>query len=75
MSSLSRSEASTPGLAPNPATTAPKDGRVIKGYFVHNSDAGADMIAVSWDPSRDCWVNLIREPVPEHLRLEAWGEH
>ena len=60
-------------VASNPAATAPRDGRVIRGWFRHADEAGAGVHAVSWDADRACWVNLVGEPVPDHLRLEAWG--
>ena len=41
-------------VAPHPAETAPKDGRVIRGWF--RFDGGAPVIAVSWDEERATWV-------------------
>lgn len=64
----------TAGPAPNPAETAPTDGRVIRGYFIHATEAGADFHVVAWDRDRECWVNALGEALPAHLRLEAWGE-
>ncbi len=58
-------------IAPHPAETAPKDGRVIRGWF--RFDGGAQLIAVSWDVARIEWVNLAGEPVPKGATLQAWG--
>jgi len=60
-------------LARQPAATAPRDGRVIRGWFLHANEAGADVHAVSWECDLACWVNLIGEPVPDHLQLAGWG--
>ena len=60
-------------IAQQPASTAPRDGRVIRGWFWHVDEAGADVHAVSWDVARACWVDLLGEPVPDHLQLRAWG--
>jgi hypothetical protein len=59
-------------IAPHPAETAPKDGRVIRGWF--RFDGGAQLIAVSWDRNRSTWVNLTGEPVSERATLKNWGE-
>jgi hypothetical protein len=58
-------------IAPHPAETAPKDGRVIRGWF--RFDGGAQLIAVSWDLEHAAWVNLIGEPVPNNATLKNWG--
>ena len=57
-------------IAPHPAETAPKDGRVIRGWF--RFDGGAHLIAVSWDLERSTWVNLLGEPVAKGV-LKNWG--
>lgn len=54
-----------------PAETAPKDGRVIRGWFTF--DGGAHLIAVSWDAERAVWTNLASEPVPKSVVLKNWG--
>lgn len=59
-------------IAPHPAETAPKDGRVIRGWF--RFEGGAQMIAVSWDRERETWVTLTGDPVAPHLKLGNWGE-
>ncbi len=58
-------------IASNPAETAPKDGRVIRGWF--RFDGGAQLIAVSWNAEQSAWVNLAGEPVPEGVVLKNWG--
>ena len=58
-------------IAPYPAETAPKDGRVIRGWF--RFEGGAQLIAVSWDAKRSTWVNLAGEPVPNDVVLKNWG--
>ena len=58
-------------IAPHPAETAPKDGRVIRGWF--RFDGGAQLIAVSWDLERSAWINLLGEPVLKGV-LKNWGE-
>lgn len=63
----------TNSLAPFRPEDAPRDGTVIRGYFVHTVEAGAGFHAVSWDSARSTWANLLGEPLPAHLRLEAWG--
>lgn len=59
-------------LSPHPAETAPKDGRVVRGWF--RIEGGALLIAVSWAPDRSTWVTLTGEPVPTGAKLESWGE-
>jgi hypothetical protein len=59
-------------IAPYPAETAPKDGRVIRGWF--RFAGGAQLIAVSWDAARSAWVNLTGDPVPNDAMLKNWGE-
>lgn len=58
-------------IAPHPAETAPKDGRVIRGWF--RFEGGAQLIAVSWDRDRSVWVNLAGESVPQGAVLKNWG--
>ncbi len=60
-----------PVIASHPAETAPKDGRVIRGWF--RFDGGAQLIAVSWDGERSAWVNLLGEPVLKGV-LKKWGD-
>ncbi len=60
-----------PVIASHPAETAPKDGRVIRGWF--RFDGGAQLIAVSWDGERSAWVNLLGEPVLKGV-LKNWGD-
>ncbi len=55
-------------IAPHPAETAPKDGRVIRGWF--RFDGGAQLIAVSWHREHAAWVNLIGKPVPKGTLLK-----
>jgi hypothetical protein len=57
-------------IAPFPAETAPKDGRVIRGWF--KFEGGAHLIAVSWCSERSAWVNLKGEPVAKGA-LKNWG--
>jgi hypothetical protein len=59
-------------IASYPSETAPKDGRVIRGWF--KFEGGAQLIAVSWDPDRSTWVNLLSEPVPKAAALKNWGD-
>jgi hypothetical protein len=59
-------------IAPHPAETAPKDGRVIRGWF--RFDGGAQLIAVSWDRGRSAWVNLAGQLLPNGAELKNWGE-
>lgn len=58
-------------LAPHPADTAPKDGRVIRGWF--SFEGGARMVAVNWCPDRSTWVDLLGNPIPEGEVLKNWG--
>jgi len=58
-------------IAPHPAETAPKDGRVIRGWF--RFEGGAQLIAVSWDAEQAGWVDLTGEPVPQGAVLKNWG--
>ncbi|WP_293682809.1 hypothetical protein [uncultured Phenylobacterium sp.] len=58
-------------IAPHPTETAPKDGRVIRGWF--RFAGGAQLIAVSWDRELATWVNLVGEPIPEGATLKNWG--
>jgi hypothetical protein len=59
-------------IAPHPSETAPKDGRVIRGWF--KFEGGAQLIAVSWNPDRLTWVNLLSEPVPKAATLKNRGD-
>jgi hypothetical protein len=59
-------------IAPHPAESAPKDGRVIRGWF--RFEGGAQLIAISWDAERSAWVNLAGEPIPEGAAFKNWGE-
>ena len=59
-------------IAPHPAEIAPKDGRVIRGWF--KFDGGAQLIAVSWDHERSAWVIPMGETVPKGAVLKNWGE-
>jgi hypothetical protein len=43
-------------IAPHPADTAAKDGRVIRGWF--RFPGGARMVAVSWRDEKQGWVDL-----------------
>jgi hypothetical protein len=58
-------------VAPHPAVTAPKDGRVIRGWF--QFDGGAQLVAVSWNRELMAWVNLVGEPVRSVAVLKNWG--
>ena len=60
-----------PVIASHPAETAPKDRRVVRGWF--RFDGGAQLIAVSWDGERSAWVNLLGEPVLKGV-LKNWGD-
>ena len=59
-------------IAPHPADTAPKDGRVIRGWF--GFEGGARLVAVSWDPERSAWVDLLGKPISQGEVLKNWGE-
>jgi hypothetical protein len=59
-------------IAPHPAETAPKDGRVIRGWF--RFDGGARLVAVSWCLDQSAWVDLLGQPLPEGETLKNWGE-
>lgn len=61
-----------PVIAPHPAETAPKDGRVIRGWF--RFDGGARLVAVSWRLDQSAWVDLLGQPLPEGETLKNWGE-
>lgn len=58
-------------LAPNPAETAPQDGRVIRGWFIW--PAGAQMAAVSWSKDLGGWIDLTGEEVPAGWTLGSWA--
>lgn len=58
-------------ITPHPAETAPKDGRVIRGWL--RFDGGAQLIAVSWDPEGATWVDLTGELVCTGAVLKNWG--
>jgi hypothetical protein len=51
--------------------TAPKDGRVYRGYFERTVPRGAMFMAVSWDSQRG-WVDLQDQEVGGEWRLSAW---
>lgn len=59
-------------IAPHPAETAPKDGRVIRGWF--RTEGGAQLIAVSWCQKREVWLTLKGDVVPAGVVLKTWGE-
>ena len=59
-------------LDPRPAETAPKDGRVYRGYFERADPKGAMFAAVSWKPELG-WVDLQGREVGEDWRLSAWS--
>ena len=59
-------------LASHAANTAPKDGRVYRGYFERASPKGVMTRAVSWSADRG-WVDLSGEPVDAGWRLSAWS--
>ena len=59
-------------IAPHPAETAPKDGRVIRGWFRFNG--GAQLIAVSWDSAHEQWVDLAGKPAAVGGVLKNWGD-
>lgn len=58
-------------IAPHPAETAPKDGRVIRGWF--RIEGGARLVAVSWCRERSTWVDLLGAPLPKAEVLKNWG--
>lgn len=58
--------------ASEPAATAPRDGRVIRGYFVR--ELGSVVVAAAWSAERSAWVDRQGVPVAEAWRLDAWGE-
>jgi hypothetical protein len=60
-------------IAPHPAETAPKDGRVIRGWF--RFEGGARLVAVSWCGERSSWVDLLGKPLPKGEVLKNWGEN
>jgi hypothetical protein len=45
----------------------------FRGWFWHANEAGVDVYAVSWNAGRACSVDLLGEPIPEHLQLAGWG--
>ena len=59
-------------LAPHRPETAPKDGRVYRGYFERSSPRGSMVKAVSWSPEHG-WIGLDGEPMGEEWRLAAWS--
>lgn len=59
-------------IAPHPAETAPKDGRVIRGWF--RFEGGARLVAVSWSPQDAAWVDLLGAPLSKGEVLKNWGE-
>ena len=59
-------------LAHNSAQTAPKDGRVYRGYFERADPQGAMVKAVSWDAKLG-WVDLLGHSVDRTWRLSAWS--
>ncbi len=59
------------GLLPHPASTAPKDGRVYRGYFERPGPRGAIIIATSWTEERG-WVDLEGHEIGAEWRLSAW---
>ncbi|OJU11795.1 MAG: hypothetical protein BGN86_12165 [Caulobacterales bacterium 68-7] len=59
-------------LAPNPAETAPRDGRAIRGWF--RWEGGAAFFTVSWSREKQAWVDLVGQPLATDFRLSAWGE-
>jgi hypothetical protein len=48
-------------------------GPVIRAYLLHIDEGGVDFHAICWDVEAGRWVNLLGEPLPDHLRFEAWG--
>jgi|HubBroStandDraft_1064217.scaffolds.fasta_scaffold159247_2 hypothetical protein len=58
-------------LAQHPPATAPRDGRVYRGYFERAKSKGAMFKAVSWDSERG-WVDLQDREVGSEWRLSAW---
>jgi hypothetical protein len=58
-------------IAPHPAETAPKDGRVIRGWVTF--PGGARLVAVSWSLERSEWVDLLGKPLPKGEALKNWG--
>lgn len=57
-------------FADKPAETAPKDGRVIRGWF--RWPGGAGFIAVSWLDEH--WVDLHGQPISKAYTLKSWDE-
>jgi hypothetical protein len=60
-------------LAPFAPESAPRDGRVVRGYFL-GEDGCALFQAVSWDAEREAWLTLAGDPIGVGLQLAAWGK-
>ena len=60
------------GLATHGSETAPRDGKVYRGYFERSQPRAAMFKAVSWSPGRG-WVDLEGEVVGDSWRLSAWS--
>jgi hypothetical protein len=58
-------------MVPHPAETAPKDGRVYRGFFERAEPRGAMFKAVSWSHRRG-WIDLEDREVGSEWRLSAW---
>lgn len=56
----------------NPALTAPRDGKVFRGWFTW--DGGAAFFAVSWSRDKQTWVDPVGQPLLPDVRLSAWGD-
>jgi hypothetical protein len=60
-----------PTLADHPPETAPKDGRVYRGFFQRAEPRGAMFKAVSWRHQRG-WTDLEDLEVGSEWHLSAW---
>jgi hypothetical protein len=58
-------------LANQTSETAPRDGRVYRGFFERAAPRDAMFIAVSWNAERG-WVDLHGDVVGSAWRLSAW---
>jgi len=58
-------------LAEHDPRTAPRDGRVYRGYFERSQPKGAMLKAVRWNRGRG-WVDLEDHEVGGEWRLSAW---
>lgn len=60
-------------LAPHPAETAPKDGRVIRGYFERVGSCEVRFMAAAWSVRAGWWVDLYERRLDRGWVLRSWG--